>query len=230
VLLGSYVFYSFSRPDPVLDLKLFDLRVFRTAWSGGALCQISIGALPFLLPLMLQLGFGLDSFQSGLLTFITGIGSMMVKTLTTRIARFFGFRKLLIYNSALLGLMVIGMGMFGPHTPHWLILIHLFAYGLVRATEFTNIQALGFSDLSGSNVSKGTSMTSVIQQVCQSFGVAIAATALGLVASSSSHITSNDFRIVFLIMGILPIIAVLGFRRLHPSDGAEVSGARTARS
>jgi EmrB/QacA subfamily drug resistance transporter len=230
VLLGGYVFYSFSRSDPVLDLKLFDLRVFRTAWSSGALCHISIGALPFLLPLMLQLGFGLDAFQSGLLTFVTGIGAITMKTLVTRVARFFGFRKLLMYNSTLLGLMVIGMGLFGPHTPHWVILLHLFAYGLVRATEFTNIQALGFSDLTGPLMSKGTSMSSVIQQVCNSFGVAIAATALGLVAGSSADITPNDFRIVFVIMGILPIIAVLGFHRLRSADGVEVSGARAGRA
>lgn len=230
VFLGGYVFHSFSRPEPVLDLKLFDLRVFRIAWGSGTLCHISIGALPFLLPLMLQLGFGLDPFQSGLLTFVTGIGAITMKTLATRVARFFGFRRLLTYNSVLLGLMVIGVGMFGPHTPHWVILLDLFAYGLVRATEFTNIQALGFSDLSGPLVSKGSSMSSVIQQVCNSFGVALAATALGLVAGTGNVITPNDFRIVFIIMGILPIVAALGFYRLRPSDGAEVSGARTGRA
>lgn len=226
ILLGLYVVHALTRADPVLDLKLFKLRVFRTAWAFGGFCHVAIGALPFLLPLMLQVGFGLDPLQSGLLTFITSPGAILMKTVATRIARLFGFRRLLVYNSVLLGLMMMGIGFFEPTTPHWLILVYLFAYGVIRATQFTNIQALGFSDLTGALVSKGTSMSSVIQQLCNSFGVAVAATILALVAGPNVVLTPADFRIVFIIIGVLPMLSLIGFSRLRASDGAEVSGAR----
>jgi EmrB/QacA subfamily drug resistance transporter len=224
ILLALYVVHAHRTPDPVLDLKLFKLRVFRIAWSAGGLCHIAIGALPFLLPLMLQVGFGLDPLHSGLLTFVTGIGAIMLKTVATRLAKFFGFRRLLVCNSVLLGLMMGGIGFFRPETPHWLLLLYLFLYGVVRATQFTNIQALGYAELTPPIMSKGTSMTSVIQQLCNSFGVAAAASVLALVVGSSSEITLADFRLVFVFIGLLPILSMLGFLLLRPDDGAEVSG------
>jgi EmrB/QacA subfamily drug resistance transporter len=226
ILLGFYAVHALTRTDPVLDLKLFKLRAFRIAWGSGGLCHVAIGALPFLLPLMLQVGFGLDPLHSGLLTFITSLGAILLKTIATRLARFFGFRRLLVYNSVLLGLMMMGIGFFEPTTPHWLILGYLFTYGIIRATQFTNIQALGFSDLTGALVSKGTSMSSVIQQLCNSFGVAVAATILALVAGPNATLTPADFRTVFLLIGVLPMFSLIGFSRLRASDGAEVSGAR----
>jgi EmrB/QacA subfamily drug resistance transporter len=224
ILLSLYVVHARSKPDPVLDLNLFKLRVFRIAWSAGGLCHIAIGALPFLLPLMLQIGFGLDPIHSGLLTFVTGIGAILLKTVATRIARFFGFRRLLVFNSVLLGLTMGGIGFFTPDTPHWVLLLYLFLYGVIRATEFTNIQALGYAELTPPIMSKGTSMTSVIQQLCNSFGVAAAASALAVVVGPNGTITLADFRLVFVFIGLLPILSMLGFLRLRPDDGAEVSG------
>jgi MFS family permease len=231
ILLALYILHAQATPDPVLDLKLFRLRVFRIAWSAGGLCHIAIGALPFLLPLMLQVGFGLDPLHSGLLTFVTGIGAIMLKTIATRVAKFFGFRRLLVFNSVLLGLMIGGIGFFQPATPHWLLLLYLFLYGVIRATQFTNIQALGYSELTPPIMSKGTSITSVIQQLCNSFGVAAAASALALVVGPEAEITLADFRMVFVLIGLLPILSMLGFLRLRPDDGAEVSGrAKTSAS
>lgn len=224
ILLALYVVHAQTTPHPVLDLELFRLRVFRIAWSAGGLCHIAIGALPFLLPLMLQVGFGLDPLHSGLLTFVTSLGAIMLKTIATRVAKFFGFRRLLVLNSVLLGVMIGGIGFFQPATPHWLLLLYLFLYGVIRATQFTNIQALGYSELTPPLMSKGTSITSVIQQLCNSFGVAAAASALALVVGPQAEIALADFQMVFVLIGLLPILSMVGFLRLHSDDGAEVSG------
>jgi EmrB/QacA subfamily drug resistance transporter len=223
-LLALYTWHALTRPNPVLDLSLFRLRTFRTSTVAGGLCRLSIGSVPFLLPLMLQVGFGLEPVQSGFITFIMSVGAMGVKTMATRLARLFGFRNLLLYNATALGLMVAGMALFQPDTPHWQMLLYLLFYGVVRSIQFTNVNALAYADLTPPIMSKGTSMSSVVQQLCNSFGVAVAASILAMVTRGSAIITPADFHLVFVIVGLFPIVAILGFLRLKPSDGAEMSG------
>jgi len=224
VLLALYVWHALTRADAVLDLNLFRLRTFRTSTVAGGLCRMSIGAVPFLLPLMLQVGFGLEPIQSGFITFVMSIGAMGVKTMATRIARVFGFRNLLLYNATVLGLMVAGMALFEPDTPHWAMLAYLLLYGVVRSIQFTNVNALAYADLTPPIMSKGTSMASVVQQLCNSFGVATAATILAVVVGSRATITPAEFHLAFLIVGLFPIVSIIGFLRLKRSDGAEMSG------
>ncbi|HUE18128.1 MAG TPA: MFS transporter, partial [Stellaceae bacterium] len=114
VLLALYVWHALPLPHPVLDLALFRIRSFRTSTVAGGLCRLAIGAVPFLLPLMLQFGFGLDPLHSGLLTFVTSIGAMMMKTIVRRVVRLFGFRNLLAWNGVLLGLWICGIAAFQP--------------------------------------------------------------------------------------------------------------------
>jgi EmrB/QacA subfamily drug resistance transporter len=226
VLLALYVWHALPLPHPVLDLALFRIRSFRTSTVAGGLCRLAIGAVPFLLPLMLQLGFGLDPLHSGLLTFVTSIGAMMMKTIVRRVVRQFGFRNLLAWNGVLLGLWICGIAAFQPDIPHWqwLLLPYLLAYGFVRSVQFTTITALAYADLTVPIMSKATSMASVIQQLCNSFGVAIGATVLTLTVGSNAAITAKDFQPVFLIIGLFPIIATFGFLSLKHSDGAQLRG------
>ena len=226
VLLALYVRHALPLPHPVLDLALFRIRSFRTSTMAGGMCRLAIGAVPFLLPLMLQLGFGLDPLHSGLLTFVTSIGAMMMKTIVRRVVRLFGFRNLLAWNGVLLGLWICGIAAFQPDLPHWqwLLLPYLLAYGFVRSVQFTTITALAYADLTVPIMSKATSMASVIQQLCNSFGVAIGATVLTLTVGSSAVITAKDFQPVFLIIGLFPIIATFEFLQLKASDGAQLRG------
>jgi EmrB/QacA subfamily drug resistance transporter len=223
-LLGLYTWYALNRAEPVLDLNLFRLRTFRASTVSGGLCRMAIGSVPFLLPLMLQVGFGLQPIASGFITFVTSIGAIGMKTVATRIARRFGFRNLLMYNAGALGLMVAGMALFEPDTPHWAMLAYLILYGVVRATQFTNVQALAYADLTPPIMSKGTSMASVVQQLSNSFGVATAATILAAVVGDSVTITPRDFHIAFILVGLFPIVSIIGFFRLKPGDGAEMAG------
>lgn len=224
VCLGTYTWYALTRDNAVLDLTLFKRRTFRISSISGGLSRFSIAAVPFVLPLMLQVGFGMEPIASGFVTFVTSIGAMGMKTVATRIARRFGFRNLLIYNSFALGAMVVGMALFERDTPHWVMLVYLALYGVVRATQFTNIQALSYADLTPEIMSKGTSMASVIQQLCNSFGVAIASTVLAIVVGGAVVITPHHFHITFVVIGLFPIISAIGFYGLKPSDGAELAG------
>lgn len=225
VLLALYMRHALTRADAVLDLNLFLLRTFRVSTVAGGLCRLAIGAVPFLLPLMLQVGFGLSPIQSGSITFIMSIGAIGVKTMATRLARIFGFRSLLLYNATVLGLMVAGMALFEPDTPHWELLLYLLFYGVVRSIQFTNLTALAYADMTPAIMSKGTSMASVLQQLCNSFGVAVAASILAMVVGRNTTITPTDFHVAFIVIGLFPVISVLGFLRLKKSDGAEMSGA-----
>jgi EmrB/QacA subfamily drug resistance transporter len=224
ICLGVYTWYALSRQNPVLDLNLFRIRTFRTSTVSGGLCRLSIGGVLFLLPLMLQVGFGMTPVASGAITFITSLGAMGMKTVASRVARVVGFRNLLVYNSFALGATVGGMSLFQPDTPHWQMLIYLFIYGVVRSTQFTNIQALAYADLTPEIMSRGTSMASVVQQLSNSFGVAMAASVLALVVGQSVTITPHDFHVAFILLGLCPIVAVFGFLRMKPTDGAELAG------
>jgi MFS family permease len=208
----------------VLDLRLFRMHSFRTATISGGLCRFAIGAVPFLLPLLLQVGFGLDPLQSGLLTFVTSIGAMLNKTIVRLVLRRLGFRRLLAYNSVLLGIMICGIATFRADTPHLIMWIYLMLYGFSRSVQFTSVNALSYAELTSAIMSKGTSIVSVAQQLSMSFGVAIGATLLAFNIGPSGIITAVDFRPVFLAVGILPILASLSFLRLNPIAGAHVSG------
>jgi hypothetical protein len=116
------------------------------------------------------------------------------------------------------------MALFEPDTPHWAMLAYLILYGVVRATQFTNVQALAYADLTPPIMSKGTSMASVVQQLSNSFGVATAATILAAVVGDSVTITPRDFHIAFILVGLFPIVSIIGFFRLKPGDGAEMAG------
>jgi EmrB/QacA subfamily drug resistance transporter len=224
VLLGVYAWYALRHVNPVLDLTLFRLRTFRASTLSGSLCRMSIGAVPFLLAMMLQVGFGLSPIQAGLITFVINIGAICVKTVASPLARRFGFRNLVLYNASLLGLVTMGMALFEKDTPHWLMIVYLVFYGVVRSVQFTNVNALAFADLTSQNLSRGTSIASVMQQLSSSFGIAMAATVIAMVAGGSEILTATDFRWAFVIVGLFPILSVFGFMRLKPSDGAEMSG------
>jgi hypothetical protein len=223
VMLGFYGWYATRRADPVIDLTLFRLNSFRISTLAGGLCRLSIAAVPFMLPLQLQLGFGLDPLHSGFLTFITSIGAMAMKTIIGRVVRLVGFRNLLAWNGVLLGLTICGLGAFTAETPHWLLLGYLLAYGFVRSVQFTSVTALGYADLTPAIMSKGTSVSAVTQQLCNSFGVAIAATVLTLLVGPDQQVEADDFRLVFVIIGLFPLLALPSFLRLRPQDGAALN-------
>jgi EmrB/QacA subfamily drug resistance transporter len=226
VLLVAFFFHARRHPAPVLDLSLFRLRSFRIGSLVGCVSRIGINAVPFLLPLMLQLGFGLTPFESGALTFFISLGSLLLRTISSRGLRLFGFDRVLTFGSAMTALLIAGFALLTPHTPHWAIAGYVVLFGIARTMMFMATNTLAFADTLDDQLSRATSLAGVVQQLSISFGVTVAALLLGWVSEEGKPLTVAEFHDAFLLVATLPLIAILGFARLRPEDGIVVSGHR----
>src|SRR5215475_3732244 len=166
---------------PIIDLKLFQIPTYAAASIGGFLFRMGLGALPFLLPLMLQVGFGLDALSSGLLTFASAAGAMTMKMTAARIIRTLGFRIVLVGDAVISALFLFGYSLFRPTTPHLVIFLALLAGGFFRSLQMTSINSLSYADVPPAMLSRATSLTSMAQQLSQTVGVASGAMLLQIV-------------------------------------------------
>ena len=216
---------------PIIDLALLRIPTFATAVTGGSLFRIGVGALPFLLPLLLQLAFGLSAFNSGLLTFASAAGAMTMKMTAAPIIRALGFRRVLIGNAVISSAFIMSYALFTPMTPHWLILAALLAGGFFRSLEFTSINTLAYADVPPELMSRATSFQSMAQQLSISIGVGIGALLLHVMVlwHGRSMLGSADFTVAFIAVGMISLASVRWFLRLAREAGAEVSGHRGTR-
>ena len=214
---------------PIIDLKLINIPTFAVATLGGGLFRMGIGALPFLLAMLLQLVFGLSPFASGMLTFTSAAGALFMKVTAVPIIRRFGFRTILIGNGIVASLVLMSYSMFRPSTPHFAIILALLSGGFLRSLQFTALGTLAYADVPSPLMSNASSLASMAQQLFLSLGVAIAALLLHLSLGGrpATSLTSHDFTVPFLVVGVLGILSSLLFVSLHPYAGEEVSGRRT---
>jgi EmrB/QacA subfamily drug resistance transporter len=224
-LLVAYYFHTKRRSNPILDLTLFRLPTFRASTLGASLFRFGVGATPFLLPLMLQLAFGMTPFQSGMITFASAIGAIAMKFIAPFALRNFGFRTVIIFNGLVASVFIALPASFNILTPVWLMTGLLLVGGLFRSLQFTSINALAFADVPSPRMSQATSMTSVLQQISVSVGISIAAISLEVATGGNiSAITSQQFILPFLIVGGLAALSVLSFISLPWDAGQEMSG------
>ncbi len=230
VASALYIFHARASAYPIIDLSLLRIPTFGAAIKGGMLFRIGSGALPFLLPLMLQLGFGLTPFASGLLTFASAAGAMTMKMTAAPIIRTFGFRRVLLGNAVICSLFMMSYSLFAPATPHWLIFIALLAGGYFRSLEFTSINTLGYADLPPAVMSRATSFQSMAQQLSVSIGVGVGALLLHLtlLMRGRAELAAGDFAPAFLVIAVISLASILFFLPLSPRAGEEVSGHRAA--
>jgi EmrB/QacA subfamily drug resistance transporter len=227
VCVVLYVLHARRTPHPLLRLDLFRIPTFRVSVLGGSLFRVGVGSIPFLLPLMLQIGFGLDPLASGSLTFIAAVGALFMKTMAKRILEQVGFRRLLTVNAFIGAAFIAANGFFTPETPHWLIMIVLLIGGCFRSLQFTSLNAIGYAEVSNRDMSYATSLSSAAQQVALSVGVAFGAFVLEAVATSrGAAITAADFGPAFWAVAVVSALSGFVFPRLSPSAGAEMSGHR----
>jgi EmrB/QacA subfamily drug resistance transporter len=228
--LTLYVRHARRRAHPVLDLGLLRIGTFRAAVLGGFIFRIGIGAIPFLLPLLLQLGFGMNPLQSGLLTFAAAVGALTMKMAARRILRHFGFRNVLIVNALISAVSIGACAFFDVATPGAVILAVLLLGGFFRSLEFTSINALAYSDVPRERMSRATSFASVGQQLSLSVGVGLGALILHVVVGlrGAEGAAAQDFAPAFLIVAGISASAALVFWRLPSDAGAEVSGRAPA--
>jgi EmrB/QacA subfamily drug resistance transporter len=230
VCITVYVRHAPRTAHPVLDLGLLRVPTFRASIVGGFLFRVGIGALPFLLPLMLQAGFGLSAFASGQLTFAAALGALTMKFAAAPILRRFGFRPVLLANALLSGASLAAIALFRPDTPHLLILAVLLIGGFFRSLQFTSINTLGYSDIDQRRMSRATSFASMAQQLSLSVGVASGAVLLHLAMSArgAATVQPGDFTPAFVAVGVLAAVSSLAYLRLPADAGAEVSGHNVA--
>ena len=213
---------------PILDPAMFRLPLFRSAIVGGSLFRIGLGAFPFLMPLMLQLSFGLTPFESGLTTFIAAFGAIVSKFGVQRLYRTFGFPRTLVLL-AVIGCVFLAInGFFMPDTPRWLLMVALFIGGLTRSFFFTGLNALVFADVDESQASQATAINAVAQQLSIAAGVAVAGGALELTSNllHGGELTLADFHIAWFVVAVVAMLSALPFFRLPPDAGSDVSGHR----
>jgi EmrB/QacA subfamily drug resistance transporter len=226
-ILALYGWHARRSEDPILDLRLLRIRTFRIGTVTGSLCRMGLDAVPFLLPLLFQVGFGLSPLQSGLLSFSSSLGAMLVRTRSSALLRFFGFRRLLVGNACLAAAVTAGCGLLQPATPVWLIVLFVFLSGCVRSIQFLGLNTISYADVPAPMLSKSTSVSGVAQQLARGFGIAVGAALLAIIAGPQM-LTLGDFRLAFCLIALLPLLSVMGFLRLSPVDGAEVSGHHRA--
>ncbi len=226
--IGGYVVHARRSDHPVIDLRLLHIPTFWNGVAAGAVFRAGLGATPFLLPLLFQLGFGLDPLQSGLLTCATAIGAMFMKTFTVVILRRLGFRRVLVGNGIAASGIVAAFGLFTIGTPHALIAAVLLASGCLRSLQFTALNAITFADIAPSSMSQAASISSMMQRLSQSVGIAAGAYLLQLssVLQGHEHIVAADFWPAFLGIALISGIAPIIHRRLPAEAGVEVSGHR----
>ena len=226
VTLLLYVRHARRTAHPVLDLRLLKLPTFWNGVVAGSVFRAGLGATPFLLPLLFQLGFGLDPLQSGLLTCTTAIGAMFIKTLTVFILRRFGFRTVLSINGVAASLVVMAFGLFSSTTPHSIIALVLLLSGCLRSLQFTALNAISFADIAPEKMSQAASFSSMAQRLSQSAGIAAGAYLLQLSSTAQGHasIVAADFWPAFVGIGLVSALAPLLHLRLPPQAGIEVSG------
>ena len=225
IFMTAYVLHARGTPTPVLDFSLVRIPTFRANVVSGSLFRMGIGALAFLLPLMLQLGFNYTPLQSGLITFTAAVGAFTMKAFAARIIRRFGFRNLLIVNALLSAAFTAACGLFTPATPFAVMIAVLLIGGFFRSLQFTATNTIAYADVDARRMSRATSLVSVAQQLSIAAGVAVGALAVEFEVqlNGGGAIMAEDFRPAFLLVGLISASSALFFWSLPPDAGAAMA-------
>jgi EmrB/QacA subfamily drug resistance transporter len=226
----GYVIHARRYAHPLLDVTLLRIPTFATSVVAGSMFRVGIGALPFLLPLMLQLGFGLSPLRSGLITFVSAAGALTVKPIAKPLLRRFGFRRVLSINAAISAGLVALTAAFRPDWPILLIYLVLLVGGVFRSLQFTAYNTIAYADIPPPRMSQATSLYSTLQQLSLTVGVTLGAAALAVLGAIAGkpHPRLEDFSAAFLIVGAVMLPAAWLALRLPRSAGEEMSGHHDA--
>lgn len=228
IVIAAYVWHARRVEHPLIDFSLLSEPTYRAGVIGGSLFRIGMGAVPFLLPLMFQLGFGLSPSQSGLISMGTAMGAMGIRAASVRLLRRFGYRSLLQTNAVVSSVALAGYGLFTAATPHLVIFLVLLITGSMRSLQMNFNNTISFADVDKPLMSRATSLMSMAQRLSQSMGVALGAYALELSNDFQGHaeIVSADFWPAFIATALISLSSFGFYVKLSPDAGAELSGHR----
>jgi EmrB/QacA subfamily drug resistance transporter len=226
VMLGVFAWRHMRRnAQPLLALGVMGVRTFSVCLCGGSIFRIAISTLPFLLPLMFQLAFGLSAFDAGLLVLAVFAGNLAMKPFTTRVMQRWGFRPVLMINGILGVLAIAACALLDERMSWALILLTLFVGGLSRSMQFTLFNTLGFADIPKAQMSDASTLFSMFFQLSMAMGVAIGALLLRIamnIHGHAEHAETVDFQLTFLCVAVIAAIALLDNLRLSPGAGESV--------
>ncbi|WP_201584559.1 DHA2 family efflux MFS transporter permease subunit [Psychrobacter jeotgali] len=218
-LIGIYVWHARKKQGPLFPLTLFNIRTFRIGIVGNLFTRLGISAVPFLLPLLLQVVFEYSPSQAGWLLAPIAVGAIGIKPWVSKIIQRFSYRKVLVYNTGLLGILIIVLAQFNDPS-HWMWFIPvLTVMGACNSMQFSAMNTLTIGDLEGTETSSGNSLMAVNQQLAISFGIAFGAAVLNLLRERIGLDMLLAFQSTYWILGGITILSGLHFLRLKPEDG-----------
>jgi EmrB/QacA subfamily drug resistance transporter len=226
-LLAGYWHHSRLRKRPLLQLALFRVRTFRIAVTGGFITRLGAGGMPFLLPLLYQVGLGHSPITSGLLIMPQSVAAMSLKMTMPKILTRFGYRRVLLSNTVFIGLVIALFAIVDARTPLYIIVAEAFAFGFFSSLQFTSMNTLVFSDVSDVETSSASTIASTLQQMSMSFGVATASLAAALFIPDRFSATPaqmlHGIHEALLVLGVLTVLSTILFGGLSLTDGENVS-------
>jgi EmrB/QacA subfamily drug resistance transporter len=227
LLLAGYGFRAARTKFPLLRLRLFHIRTFRAAVSGSFFTRLGISGIPFLFPLLYQVGLGFTPVQPGMLLMPQAIAAMSLKLAMPKILALVGYRRVLISNTVMLGLLIMVFATVGARTPVWLVVLQAFCFGFFTSLQYTSMNTLVYADVSEEDASSASTIASTMQQMSISFGVATASLATAFFIPDRFHSSPAEMihgiHRAFLALGVLTVFSTLIFSDLKSEDGDSVS-------
>ncbi|RKQ41308.1 multidrug transporter subunit MdtD [Enterobacter sp. R1(2018)] len=229
LLLMAYIWHARRHPAPLIALPMFKTRTFSVGIAGNLASRLGTGCVPFLMPLMLQVGFGYTALIAGCMMAPTAFGSLLAKSTVTQVLRWFGYRKTLVGVTLVIGMLIGQFSLQSPGMEIGLLILPLFILGMAMSTQFTAMNTIALADLTDENASSGNSVLAVTQQLSISLGVAVSAAVLRLYEGIDSINTVEQFHYTFLTMGAVTLLSALVFLLLRPKDGRNLIKERHKR-
>ena len=229
-LLCGYALHGSRTEFPLLRLALFRVRTFRASVAGSFVTRLGVGGIPFLFPLLYQVGLGYSPIQSGLLMMPQAFAAISLKMTMPHILRSLGYRTVLISNTILIGAMILLFATIRPSTPAWLIVLQVFCYGFSTSLQYTSMNTLVYADVNDDESSSASSLAGTAQQMSISFGVATASLVTAFFIPD--RFRSNPSQMIhgihegFMVLGALTVLSTIVFRGLRANDGNTISKAK----
>lgn len=217
VAVALYVFHARRSPSPLISLKVFRTRTFRVGIAGNMVARLGTGSIPFLVPLMLQVGLGYSADVAGLIMLAPAIGSIMTKTVVLRLLHRFGYRHVLLFFTLAIAGMYLFMSLQRPGWPLTLLVIQLLVQGMLMSGQFTSMNTITLGELPAETASDGNSLLSVTQNLTVSFGVAISTALLRFFSGPSGEL--HALHCTFVAVGLITAASAFVFILLHKDDG-----------
>jgi MFS family permease len=227
LLLAGYGVNAMHIQYPLLRLELFRLRTFRAAVGGSFFSRLGLGGIPFLFPLLYQVGLGYSAVQSGLLVMPQAMAAIGLKLVVSKILARFGYRTVLLANTLILGVLIIGFATIDIGTPAWRIALQAFILGFFTSTQYTSMNTLVYADVTAQDTSAASTIASTAQQMSVSFGVAGASLIAAMFVPDS--LRANPAALIhgvhqaFIVLGIMTMASAVVFLQLRRDDGGAVS-------